>query len=178
MTSFVRTFLACSGLGLILAGLSFSFGLAPAQAHHLMELMGMPVNPLSGVLSGLAHPVIGPDHLLFLRALALVGLRSRRRWMLALLCTGLAGSALAAAPAPNGVNGNRSRCADPYTRTQERPSSVRFLRGRNPGLPGVECSTQPASPPSRSADPISQRGAAKAPLLSRAATAANPVTRP
>jgi urease accessory protein len=59
-----------------------------------MELMGMPVNPLSGLLSGLAHPVIGPDHLLFLLALALVGLRSRRRWMLALLCTGLAGSAL------------------------------------------------------------------------------------
>lgn len=94
MTSFVRSLLACSGLGLLVAGLSFGFGLAPAQAHHLMELMGMPVNPLSGVLSGLAHPVIGPDHLLFLLALALVGLRSRRRWMLALLCTGLAGSAL------------------------------------------------------------------------------------
>ena len=94
MTGFFRGSLACLGLGLSLACLSLSFGLAPAQAHHLMELMGMPVNPLSGLLSGLAHPVIGPDHLLFLLALALVGLRSRRRWMLALLCTGLAGSAL------------------------------------------------------------------------------------
>jgi urease accessory protein len=94
MTGFFRGSLACLGLGLSLACFSLSFGLAPAQAHHLMELMGMPVNPLSGLLSGLAHPVIGPDHLLFLLALALVGLRSRRRWMLALLCTGLAGSVL------------------------------------------------------------------------------------
>ena len=94
MTGFFRGSLACLGLGFSLACLSLSFGQAPAQAHHLMELMGMPVNPLSGLLSGLAHPVIGLDHLLFLLALALVGLRSRRRWMLALLCTGLAGSAL------------------------------------------------------------------------------------
>lgn len=65
-----------------------------AQAHHLMELLHLQPSPLTGLLSGLAHPWFGPDHLLFLLALALVGLRQRRRWMLGLLFTGLLGSAL------------------------------------------------------------------------------------
>lgn len=69
--------------------------LAPAaKAHHLMDLVHLQPTPLTGFLSGLAHPVIGPDHLLFLLALSLVGLRHRSRWMLALLGTGLAGSLL------------------------------------------------------------------------------------
>lgn len=67
---------------------------APAQAHHAMEILQLPVNPLSGLLSGLAHPVIGPDHLVFLLALSLVGLRARAGWMLALLAVGLLGSGL------------------------------------------------------------------------------------
>ncbi len=49
---------------------------------------------MNGLLSGLAHPLLGPDHLLFLLALSLVGLGQRSRWMLALLATGLAGSLL------------------------------------------------------------------------------------
>ncbi|MEB3322827.1 MAG: HupE/UreJ family protein [Synechococcaceae cyanobacterium] len=65
-----------------------------ARAHHLLEVMQLAPTPLSGLLSGLAHPVIGPDHLLFLVSLALVGLRHRVRWALALLATGLGGSAL------------------------------------------------------------------------------------
>jgi len=69
--------------------------LAPAaQAHHLMHLLHLKPTPLTGLISGLAHPVLGPDHLLFLLALSLVGLRHRAGWMLALLGTGLAGSAL------------------------------------------------------------------------------------
>ncbi|MFN7678085.1 MAG: HupE/UreJ family protein [Cyanobacteriota bacterium] len=64
----------------------------PAQAHHLMDLTGLPPSPLAGLLSGLAHPVLGPDHLLFLCALSLVGLQRRALWMLALLATGLLGS--------------------------------------------------------------------------------------
>lgn len=69
--------------------------LAPsARAHHLMELLHLQPSPLTGLLSGLAHPWLGPDHLLFLLALALVGLRQRRRWMLGLLLTGLLGTAL------------------------------------------------------------------------------------
>lgn len=67
---------------------------APAQAHHLIELLHLPVTPINGLISGLAHPLIGPDHLLFLLALSLVGLRTRRRWMQALLAIGLAGTTL------------------------------------------------------------------------------------
>lgn len=65
-----------------------------AQAHHLLHLLHLKPTPLAGLLSGLAHPVLGPDHLLFLLALSLVGLRHRSGWMLALLLTGLAGSLL------------------------------------------------------------------------------------
>lgn len=68
--------------------------LAPAaRAHHAMELLQLQPNALNGLISGLLHPVIGPDHLLFLLALSLVGLRQRGGWMLALLAVGLAGSA-------------------------------------------------------------------------------------
>lgn len=67
--------------------------LAPAaQAHHLLLLMHLQPSPLTGFISGLAHPILGPDHLLFLLALSLVGLQHRSRWMLALLATGLGGS--------------------------------------------------------------------------------------
>ena len=65
-----------------------------AHAHHLMHLLHLKPTPLTGLLSGLAHPVLGPDHLLFLLALSLVGLRHRISWMLALLATGLGGSCL------------------------------------------------------------------------------------
>jgi urease accessory protein len=66
---------------------------APAHAHHVGELTGLQPTVVNGLLSGLAHPVIGPDHLLFLLALSLLGLQQRSRWMLLLLSVGLAGSA-------------------------------------------------------------------------------------
>ena len=82
----------------VAAALLLPVGLAilpeAAQAHHPMDLLQLKPSPLSGLLSGLAHPVLGPDHLLFLLALSLVGLRHRAGWMLALLATGLAGSGL------------------------------------------------------------------------------------
>jgi len=65
-----------------------------AQAHHLLSLLHLKPSPFAGFFSGLAHPVLGPDHLLFLLALSLVGLRHRVSWMLGLLATGLCGSAL------------------------------------------------------------------------------------
>lgn len=76
------------GLGLI----SLALAAPPAQAHHFIELSGLPPSPQTGFLSGLAHPILGPDHLLFLCSLSLVGLHQRSRWMLALLATGLLGS--------------------------------------------------------------------------------------
>ncbi|MEB3335686.1 MAG: HupE/UreJ family protein [Cyanobacteriota bacterium] len=74
--------------------LTLTAGALPGQAHHLMELTHLAPSPLTGFLSGLAHPILGPDHLLFLCALSLVGLRRRAPWMLALLATGLLGSVL------------------------------------------------------------------------------------
>jgi urease accessory protein len=66
----------------------------PALPHHPMEAMHLVPNAFTGLLSGLAHPLLGPDHLLFLVALALVGLQRSGRWMLTLLAVGLAGTAL------------------------------------------------------------------------------------
>ena len=73
---------------------------APASAHHLMELFQLKEGPLGGFLSGLGHPLLGPDHLLFLLALGLVGLQQPSRWLFGLLAVGLGASA-AGLLAPN-----------------------------------------------------------------------------
>ena len=68
-----------------------AFTAQPASAHHLMELFQQQQpSALAGLLSGVGHPLLGPDHLLFLLALGLVGLRHSARWMLGLLAVGLA----------------------------------------------------------------------------------------
>lgn len=67
---------------------------APASAHHLMELFQLKPGPMAGLLTGLGHPVLGPDHLVFLLSLGLVGLQQPRRWVIALLATGLTASGL------------------------------------------------------------------------------------
>lgn len=89
MTFTTRSALAFTGIAALALLLA-----APVQAHHAMEILNLPVNPLSGLMSGLAHPVLGLDHLVFLLALSLVGLRARAGWMLALLAVGLLGSGL------------------------------------------------------------------------------------
>lgn len=78
------------------AGLGAAHLLMPpgASAHHLLEITGLAATPLNGLFSGLAHPILGPDHLLFLMALSLVGLRQRGLWMVGLLAVGLLGSAI------------------------------------------------------------------------------------
>lgn len=71
----------------------------PAQAHHAMEGR-MPQSGWEGLLSGLAHPVIGFDHFLFLLGAAVVVAAARlpqhmARWALALFAAaGLAGTLL------------------------------------------------------------------------------------
>ncbi len=86
---------APSGLALVLAlPLLVLLGEVPASAHHLMGLLQLKPGPLAGIISGLGHPVLGPDHLLFLLSLGLVGLQQPRRWLLGLLATGLAASGL------------------------------------------------------------------------------------
>jgi urease accessory protein len=70
------------------------FVAVPALAHHPMEAMGLEPTALTGLISGLAHPVLGPDHLLFLLVLGLVGWQRSLRSALILLAVGLGGSAL------------------------------------------------------------------------------------
>ena len=65
----------------------------PALAHHPFGMPeGSGITAWQGVISGIGHPLLGPDHLLFLLAIALVGLRQPRRWVLPLLALGLGGS--------------------------------------------------------------------------------------
>jgi urease accessory protein len=47
-----------------------------------------------GLLSGIGHPLLGPDHLLFLLAIAFIGLRRPMAWVVPLLAVGLGGSVL------------------------------------------------------------------------------------
>ncbi|MFM8260375.1 MAG: HupE/UreJ family protein [Vulcanococcus sp.] len=78
-----------------LACLALPLAATPASAHHLMDLFHQSEpTPLAGLLSGVGHPLLGPDHLLFLLALGLVGLRQSGRWLIGLLATGLAASGL------------------------------------------------------------------------------------
>ena len=55
----------------------------PALAHHVMDGQ-TPVTWWQGLLSGLAHPLFGIDHLLFLVALGLLCLSVRGAWRLAM----------------------------------------------------------------------------------------------
>ncbi|KGF72621.1 hypothetical protein DO97_07120 [Neosynechococcus sphagnicola sy1] len=63
----------------IIAGVSLSLSNAAhqAQAHHAMG-GGLPATAWEGLLSGLAHPVIGLDHLAFVVAIGL--LAAGRHW--------------------------------------------------------------------------------------------------
>ena len=67
---------------------------APASAHHVMAAFGLKEGPMAGFLSGLGHQLLGPDHLLFLLSLGLVGLQQPLRWVMALLAIGVGSTAL------------------------------------------------------------------------------------
>ena len=75
---------------LVASSLLFS---SPALAHHFADLGQMKPTWSNGVISGLAHPLLGPDHLVFLLALSLVALQRRWGWALGLLLVGLLGGA-------------------------------------------------------------------------------------
>ncbi|MEM9451495.1 MAG: HupE/UreJ family protein [Cyanobacteria bacterium P01_E01_bin.6] len=68
---------------------------APAFAHH--PFGGMTPNTwVQGFLSGVGHPVIGPDHLLFTIVIGLLATRLKPAWAipLAFLAAALAGTGL------------------------------------------------------------------------------------
>ncbi len=77
-------------MGLVAASL-----LSPAHAHHPFGMGdSTDLNALQGFLSGIGHPLLGPDHLLFLLAIAFIGLQRPRAWVIPLLAAGLGGSVL------------------------------------------------------------------------------------
>ena len=58
-------------LGMVLTASSILFAM-PVYAHHPFG-GGLPANAIEGFLSGIGHPVIGFDHLLFVIAAGLIG---------------------------------------------------------------------------------------------------------
>ncbi|KGG25501.1 MULTISPECIES: HupE/UreJ family protein [unclassified Prochlorococcus] len=68
---------------------------SPAFAHHPFGMgEGQNLNAMQGLVSGIGHPLLGPDHLLFLLAIGFVGLNKPRKWLVPLLAAGLLGSAI------------------------------------------------------------------------------------
>lgn len=57
-------------------GLAFAMSAAPAFAHHAMDGK-TPTTFVEGLISGLAHPVIGPDHLAFVLAIGIAAALSQ-----------------------------------------------------------------------------------------------------
>ena len=75
--------------------LAFFLIASPALAHHPFEGATETFSNFDGLLSGLAHPLLGIDHLLFLLSIGLVGGISLSGWAIPLLFSGLFGSLLA-----------------------------------------------------------------------------------
>ncbi len=67
----------------------------PALAHHPFGMGdSSDLSVWQALFSGIGHPLLGPDHLLFMLGIALVGLKRTKKWVFPLLGIGLAGSAL------------------------------------------------------------------------------------
>ena len=94
------TFSRCSGasrgIGLIGVSALLLLSLAgPALAHPPFGMAeGSELKAWQGLVSGIGHPLLGPDHLLFLLAIGFIGLGRPVAWVLPLLASGLLGAAL------------------------------------------------------------------------------------
>ena len=78
-----------------LAFLFLTFLTYPALAHHPFGMGdSSELSVWQALLSGLGHPLLGPDHLLFIMGIAFVGIKKKKHWVFPLLAVGLAGSAL------------------------------------------------------------------------------------
>ena len=78
---------------------------SPVLAHHPFGMGdSSQLSAWQGLLSGIGHPLLGPDHLLFVLAIAFVGLKRPMAWVIPLLSIGLAGSVLSQfVPLPDAV---------------------------------------------------------------------------
>ena len=87
-----------TSLGIFLFLLAF-----PSLAHHPWEGEIKTFGFSQGLLSGLAHPILGVDHLLFLLSIGLVGGLCSKQWVPLLLLCGTLGSFLSQiTPSVNG----------------------------------------------------------------------------
>ena len=67
----------------------------PTFAHHPFGMGdSSDLSFWQALLSGIGHPLLGPDHLLFMLGIAFVGLKKTKKWVIPLLVVGLAGSGL------------------------------------------------------------------------------------
>lgn len=81
---------------LLVMGYVAALAATPGWAHHPFEgIDPQDINLLQGLVSGLGHPVLGVDHLVFLLAIVVITALTTRQWVLPLLAAGLAGSGLA-----------------------------------------------------------------------------------
>ncbi len=67
------------GFALILAAV-----IPPAHAHHVMDY-ALPATALEGFISGIGHPVIGIDHLIFIAGAGVLAAQFNRGFLLPLL---------------------------------------------------------------------------------------------
>ena len=66
---------------------------SPAFAHHPFGMGdSSQLTGWTGLISGIGHPLLGSDHLLFLLAIAFIGLKRPTAWILPMLAIGLGGS--------------------------------------------------------------------------------------
>lgn len=91
---------SCTRIGAMPFRLLFLAWLPAAHAHHAMDY-ATPATSLDGLLSGLAHPVIGVDHLLFIVAAGVLAAQARRgaALLLAFVIASMLAAALRAAGA-------------------------------------------------------------------------------
>lgn len=78
---FQGSFIALGGIGGTILVFNFFLNTSPALAHHPMG-GELPSNFMTGLLSGLGHPIIGIDHLAFVVALGLLAALNNKLGML------------------------------------------------------------------------------------------------
>ncbi|MDH3288905.1 MAG: HupE/UreJ family protein [Betaproteobacteria bacterium] len=109
------------------AAVVFAASASLAQAHHVMDY-AMPATALDGFLSGLGHPVIGLDHLLFIAGAGVFAAQLRRGFLLPLIF--VAASILAAAWRAGGASWEMSEV---WVAGSLVALGVVMLVARNPG---------------------------------------------